>query len=169
MAVDEFDELGATKSSNKMGTFVGAIVMLAMGAGVGVGGMTLLGDEESPATEEGAIEESLNLGDDEFAVEMRQSIYDLGTFDINVRGSGGGRVLRLEVSVEVVPGKHTAVDTNKALLRDGVIALTSDYTYADLEGLDGKTHLRDELLGRLNNLTAEVYIKRIFFTQFVVQ
>ena len=55
------------------------------------------------------------------------------------------------------------------LLRDSIITLASDYTYAELEGLEGKTRLRDELLGRLNSLLDGARIERVYFTQFVVQ
>ncbi|MCP4496703.1 MAG: flagellar basal body protein FliL, partial [Phycisphaeraceae bacterium] len=35
--------------------------------------------------------------------------------------------------------------------------------------LDGKTRLRDELLGRINTVLGTVRVDRIYFTQFVVQ
>jgi flagellar protein FliL len=99
-----------------------------------------------------------------------RSVVNLGTFTVNLRGSGGGRVLRTEVQVEVAARDADTVDTYKPVLRDAVIALASDFTYADLEGIDGKTHLRDELLGRLNTvLEGKPAVDRLYFTEFVVQ
>ncbi len=99
-----------------------------------------------------------------------RAVVTLGSFTVNLRGSGGGRVLRSEVQVEVDAKDESVVVEERPALRDAVITLGSDYTYADLEGIDGKTHLRDEIQSRVGGLLegrAEVH--RIYFTEFVVQ
>ncbi|MEQ1504720.1 MAG: flagellar basal body-associated FliL family protein [Myxococcota bacterium] len=99
-----------------------------------------------------------------------RAVVNLGTFTVNLRGSGGGRVLRTEVQVEVAGKDEASVEEKKPQLRDAVITLASDFTYGDLEGVDGKTHLRDELLGRLNTLLeGKPNVGRVYFTEFVVQ
>lgn len=99
-----------------------------------------------------------------------RAVVNLGTFTVNLRGSGGGRVLRTEVQLEVSARDSATVEGYQPVLRDAVITLASDFTYADIEGLDGKTHLRDELLGRLNTvLDGKPSIDRVYFTEFVVQ
>lgn len=103
-------------------------------------------------------------------VHKGRTVVSLGLFTVNLRGSGGGRVLRTEVQVEVNANEYQIVDTRKPVLRDAVITLASDFSYSDLEGLDGKTHLRDELQGRLNSiLTGSPKVERVYFTEFVVQ
>jgi len=37
-----------------------------------------------------------------------------------------------------------------------------------MEGIDGKMHFRDELLGRLNRMLDGPRVQRIYFTEFVV-
>ncbi|MCA9489855.1 MAG: flagellar basal body-associated FliL family protein [Myxococcales bacterium] len=99
-----------------------------------------------------------------------RSVVNLGAFTVNLRGSGGGRLLRAEVQLEVENRQLEAVESNKPPLRDAVLTLASDYTYADLEGVDGKTHLRDEMLARVNGvLDDRAQIKRVYFTEFIVQ
>jgi flagellar protein FliL len=99
-----------------------------------------------------------------------RAVVNLGTFTVNLRGSGGGRVLRTEVQLEVASRDSAAVEGYQPVLRDAVITLASDFTYADIEGVDGKSHLRDELLGRLNTvLDGKPSIDRVYFTEFVVQ
>lgn len=99
-----------------------------------------------------------------------KTVVNLGLFTVNLRGSGGGRVLRTEVQVEVPAGGYKVVETRKPVLRDAVITLASDFSYSDLEGVDGKTHLRDELHGRLNSvLSGDPKVERVYFTEFVVQ
>lgn len=97
------------------------------------------------------------------------AVATLGDFTVNLRGSAGGRILRMEVQVEGDAELPTVVEERKAQLRDGVLTLASDYTYPDLEGIDGKTRLRDEMHGRLNALLGGNRIQRVYFTEFVVQ
>lgn len=173
-----------------------AVVLLAVGVGAGVGGSMMLGGgaeasaaegQGEEAAEEGAHGEAAAEGHGEAAAEhgapsgghgqpappkdmAERAVVNLGMFTVNLRGNGGGRVLRTEVQVEVEGKDQTAIEEKKALLRDAVITLVSDYTYADLEGVDGKTHLRDELVGRLNAvMSSQPPVDRLYFTEFVVQ
>lgn len=98
-----------------------------------------------------------------------RAVIGLGSFIVNLRGTGGGRVLRTEIQVEVPATKSGTVEERKAQLRDAVLVLISDYTYAELEGVDGKTRLRDELQARLTSLLGAPVIERLYFTEFVVQ
>jgi flagellar basal body-associated protein FliL len=97
------------------------------------------------------------------------AVTSLGTFTVNLRGTGGGRVLRLEVQVEGPSLQADAVASRAAPIRDSIITAVSDYTWSELEGAGGKTRLRDELLARVNSAAAPANIERIYFTQFVVQ
>lgn len=97
------------------------------------------------------------------------AVTNVGAFTVNLRGSGGGRVLRIEVQVETAATHAAALKTLNAQLRDSIITAISDYTWAELEGTDGKTRLRDELIARVNGVSAPIAIERLYFTQFVVQ
>jgi flagellar FliL protein len=96
-------------------------------------------------------------------------ITPVGSFTVNLRGSGGGRVLRLEASVESSAAHATILAGKSAQIRDSIITAVSDYTWSELEGTDGKVRLRDELLVRVNGITEPARVQRLYFTQFVVQ
>ena len=96
-------------------------------------------------------------------------ITNLKTIVVNLRSSGGGRVLRLEIQVESAGDVAPVLEVSSPKVRDTVIAAISDYTFTELEGTDGKTRLRDELLTRINGVIAPMTIDAIYFTQFVVQ
>lgn len=165
------------------------IVAALVGVGGGVAGAMFLGGgsaaEEEVAAEEGeaapAEEEEAPAaeGDAEGAeaegAEARPRapgeavITSLGSFTVNLRGSGGGRVLRIEVQVESKGAASDVVAARTVQLRDSVITAISDYTWSELEGTDGKVRLRDELLQRANGITAPAVVERLYFTQFVVQ
>jgi flagellar basal body-associated protein FliL len=106
----------------------------------------------------------------EFAAPaVGSAVTSLGTFTVNLRGGGGGRVLRIEVQVEGPTAQAETVAAKTAQIRDSIITAVSDYTWGELEGAGGKTRLRDELLARVNGAASPSQIERIYFTQFVVQ
>jgi flagellar basal body-associated protein FliL len=96
-------------------------------------------------------------------------ITNLKTFVVNLRSSGGGRVLRMEVQVESDRDVAPSLELATPKLRDTILTAVSDYTFAELEGTDGKTRLRDELLTRINGAIAPLTVNQVYFTQFVVQ
>jgi flagellar FliL protein len=188
-------EAAPPAKSSRLPMIVGAVVVLLLGGGAGAGAMYFLGGSGAPPATEGeqaaaegeeasAEGEAKGEGEGEEGeggegkeakpalalIHGNRSVVNLGTFTVNLRGSGGGRVLRTEVQVEVSAKDSEAIEDHKPVLRDAVITLASDFTYGDLEGVDGKTHLRDELLGRLNTvLEGKPTVDRLYFTEFVVQ
>lgn len=157
-------------------------VMGLVGALVGAGAMVFMGGggesaaPAAPAPEGGeapaAVEEVVPLPPPPPPPQRQNAlqVYDLPPFTINLRGGGGGRVLRLTMSLQVDAGYVETLNQQSAEVRDAVNILVSDYTWAELEGLDGKNRLRDELLGRLNSVFAgQIQVERIYFTEFVVQ
>ena len=165
-----------------------SIGLLILGVAGGYGGFALLGSsaaagegekaegEEKPAEgNEAAHGEGAKKGEehgDGEVVETNKatsSVVNLGVFTVNLRGSGGGRVLRMEVQLDTGENTSLAMSERAPQLRDTVITAVSDYTWAELEGVDGKTRLRDELLERLNGAAAPLIVNRLYFTQFVVQ
>lgn len=160
------------------------IVTVLLGGGLGFAAAYFLGvydpspaagAEEEVAAEEGATEggehgEPAKEGEGAKKVSPDGSVVtSLGTFTVNLRGSGGGRVLRLEVQVEGKGKEAEEITARLAQVRDAIITAASDYTWPELEGTDGKTRLRDELLARVNGAVAPAVIEHIYFTQFVVQ
>ena len=99
---------------------------------------------------------------------LNPTVTNLGPFTINLRGSGGGRVLRLEVQIDHDEAAADQVQVLAPRLRDSIITAVSDYTWSELEGTDGKTRLKDELLTRLNGITDPVRVNAVYLTQFVV-
>lgn len=96
------------------------------------------------------------------------TVTTLGSFTVNLKGSGGGRVLRLEVAVDSEASTRDAVQGLTPQLRDSIITAVSDFTWSELEGTDGKTRLKDELLMRINGVTEPIRVDRVYLTTFVV-
>jgi flagellar FliL protein len=170
---DEQETEGGTEEapSGGKGKLIGIVAVVALvAAAAGYGGATFMATPAEPAPSEeladaGAEGEEM----DEGSSKMERTVVALKPFTVNLRGGGGGRMLRLEVQLEIDSKHAEAFELKKPVLRDAVLTLVSDQTYADLEGLDGKTHLRDALLRRLNAVLEDIRIQRVYFTDFVVQ
>ena len=156
--------------SSKLPMILGFVATLVLGAGVGFGASSLFpGGSDSEETER-IDEDDDDEMDDVAEEDPDRGIYPLGLFTVNLRGVGGGRVLRMEVDLELKLSAVDIMEEKKAGLRDAVIKLVSDYSYTDVEGLDGKLRLQDDLLRDLNKyMGKKARIERVYFSQFVVQ
>jgi len=139
-----------------------AVVAFLLGGGAGFAGNMFISDSEAAPEGEQTAE------DGEGKAEMRM-VSALDPFIVNLRGSGGGRILRLEVQLEYDRSDEDRIAAGTPAMRDALLSLASDYSYSELEGIDGKMHFRDELLGRLNRVLEGPRVHRIYFTEFVVQ
>ena len=157
--------------SSRTPMILGLLATLILGAGVGFGASSMLGGSDSPSAKP---ENDEDVDEDELPdledVDADRGIYPLGLFTVNLRGVGGGRVLRMEIDLELKLDVVDKMEDRKAGLRDAVIKLVSDYSYTDVEGLDGKLRLQDDLLRDLNKYMGKrARIERVYFSQFVVQ
>ena len=165
---EEEDGLKTGGGNNTLTYLLAAcVVLLLMAGSMGIGAY-FLGGSDSSGSEAGG-----DLGDDalEFEDMTRAEVVPLGSFTVNLRASGSaGRLLQMEISVEADSPASTLVADREAQLRDAILMAASDFSYLELEGLDGRLRLRDEIYRRVNEvLDPEGKIKRVYFTSFVVQ
>ncbi len=166
---DELDEEDIeTPKPSKLPLILAALTAFILGGGAGFGGSAMMDGETDQVTKIG--EDGQPIDEAAEAEAATRVVLPVGSFTMNLRGSGGGRVLRMEIQVETTIGDQLLIEESIPMLRDSVITLVSDYSYADVEGLDGKTRLRDEMLGRMNALLpGEERVQRVYLTEFVVQ
>ncbi len=190
---------GAAPKSKKLKFAATALAVLLLGGGVGFAGATYgpellglegdaepseAGDEHAPEAahgEEAPAEEAHGGGGHgeapsghgaPAAAAPKKSgpiLIPLDPFTINLKGSGGARVLRLRVELQADAKHEEKLTEQMARMRDAVLTLGGDYTWSDLEGADGKMRLRDELLARVNSFGGKTVVDELFFTEFVVQ
>lgn len=165
---EETEDIEVPKKS-KLPLILGALTTLILGGAGGFAGASFLAPQAEASVAEGEEGAEGVEGEEGAVPEVERAVIPIGLMTVNLRGTGGGRVLRMEVQVEAEAANQMAIEDRLPVLQDAVITLVSDYTYADVEGLDGKTRLRDELLGRINTVLGTVRVDRIYFTQFVVQ
>ena len=54
-------------------------------------------------------------------------------------------------------------------IKDAILLLVGNKTYTELNDLQGKIQLRAELINKINSILKQGKVKRIYFTDFVVQ
>ena len=110
-------------------------------------------------------EDSRSSGEE---TEERQ-LYQLTEFYVNLSGTTDAGFLTMELALEVPSSAVDQIALRQTEIRDAIVLLTSDYTAKELEGLDGKLRLRDEIHRRIDTIMTPHQIERVYFTRFLVE
>jgi flagellar protein FliL len=94
-------------------------------------------------------------------------VVEIGLMQIPLKDPG--RVMSLELAVEVAPSDVAEVNRLKVQWKQMIVQKGSLVTYESLAGVDGKIAFRDQLLTSMNELAKRKIIRRVYFTQFIVQ
>jgi len=95
----------------------------------------------------------------------------MDTFIVNLADPGANRYLRVTMDVEVTGGKtpEEEITRRTSQLRDAILMILPTKKFSDIVTTEGKTALRDELIGALNALLTTSKVSRIYFKEFVIQ
>jgi flagellar FliL protein len=92
------------------------------------------------------------------------------TVVVNLGGISSNRYLRVQTSLEVGnEDDQKMISEKEVILRDKMISFFSSKTMRDVETEGGLFKLRLELKDILNELVGSGIIKRIYFSDFIVQ
>lgn len=95
-------------------------------------------------------------------------VIPLETFIVNLAGSKGRRIFKVDVELEVNERKVVdEIEQRKAQIRDIIIIILSGRTYDQISGKDGKNQLRDEIKDTVNAFLTKGKITSVFFTNFL--
>lgn len=150
-------------SKKKLMIIIAAAVVLLIGAGIGAF-FFLNGEDETVLTPE-----------QEQALLERQAkevgpMVDLESFIVNILDQGEVRYLKAAITLEAdTPEAAAEINQRMPQIKDAVLLLIGNKTFAELSDLQGRLQLRAELLNRVNSLLLVGKVKRIYFTDFVVQ
>ncbi len=162
---DDGDEIQVGKRS-KLPLVLGIVGVFIIGGGIGWAVSMLMAPADPAADEASATK---GEGKDQGSVMVETAMTNLGNFTVNLRSSAGGRVLQMEIQVESEVKSAEKIESRMPQLRDSVILLASDYSYDELEGIDGKFRLKDDIHARVNAVLEPIQVQRVYFTEFVVQ
>ncbi|MCF6180156.1 MAG: flagellar basal body-associated FliL family protein [Geopsychrobacter sp.] len=157
---DASEEGGGSKK--KLIIIIAAVVLLAaIGGGAA---FFLMGDKEKKPDPEA---EAAALAAQAKAVGP---MVNIDTFIVNILDDEENRYPKAAITLEVDPSA-TADEINARLpqLQDAILLLIGNKTFSELRDMQGKMQLRAELLNRINEILSKGKVKRIYFTDFVVQ
>jgi flagellar FliL protein len=134
------------------------VVVLVLVLG-GVVGWTLFSGETDEAAKETVVDENA-VG----------KIYSLKTFVVNLNDPGGKRYIKTKIELEYIDeAVNMEIDARLPQIRDAVLLLLSSKSLDEIQDVDGKIDLRNELILRINQVLKQGKIRNLYFTELVIQ
>jgi flagellar FliL protein len=104
------------------------------------------------------------------AASPSANIFPMEPFIVNIYDGQELRYLKVKVELEMVsPAIKTEIEGRMAPIRDSVLILLSAKTLQDVQDVQGKNTLKDEILMAINKNIPPGKIVKVYFTDFVVQ
>ena len=97
-------------------------------------------------------------------------IYPMDPFIVNLADKENQKYLKLTMQLEL-DGSELSKELNhrKPQIRDLIIGLLTLQGYDDVASYKGKAFIRKEIMNRINAILITGSVKRVFFTEFVLQ
>lgn len=166
--MSEVEENGQKKESKKKVPWFALFVLLNLSALAGGVFLTYLGVYDNkmvPISEEELWDE---LHRDSFFEIGEPILLAMEPITLNLLGSG--HVLNIEVNLELASeGSFEEVMSKRSAARDTVLRILYKKTYQDIESVQGKLHLKDQMIQAINSILDQGVVRDIFFSQFVVE
>ncbi|MBC7421364.1 MAG: flagellar basal body-associated FliL family protein [Bdellovibrio sp.] len=95
-------------------------------------------------------------------------VIPLETFIVNLAGSKGRKVLKVNMELEV-KGQEIIqeIDNRKAQIRDFIIIILSSKSYEEVSTKEGKDALRNEIKDNVNSFLSKGKIMNVYFTELI--
>ena len=98
------------------------------------------------------------------------TVYPLEPFIVNIYDGQELRYLKVKVELEMTgPAIKPELDARLAPIRDAVLVLLSTKTLQEIQDVQGKNQLKEEILAAINKIIPPGKIAKVYFTDFVVQ
>ena len=98
------------------------------------------------------------------------STYALEPFIVNIYDGQELRYLKVKVEFELAsPQAKADLDAKVAPLRDAILILLTTKTMQEIQDLQGKNQLREQILASVNKIVPPGDVTKVYFTDFVVQ
>lgn len=102
------------------------------------------------------------------APEFIGKLIPLETFLVNLAGSRGQKLAKINMELEVNNDEvQKEIDKLKPKIRDIIIMILSSKTYEQVSSKEGKDSLREEIRDQVNLFLTKGQINRVYFTEFI--
>jgi flagellar FliL protein len=145
-----------------------AIVAIMLGAGGHIGWTSLMKGKYQEKNEEPRVSKSNSTSKE----DETKMVFPLESFIVNLADNTGlgKRYLKVTLAMEVnEEDEKKMVEAHTAELRDTILLLLSSRSFKEISTMDGKLELKQALLSRINQAIGRVVVRKLYFTEFVVQ
>ncbi len=172
---DEKGDAPKKKGKGKLLIIIIVALVVLGGAGVAVK-MFVLGGKKAPANKT----QKAQTETQEAPAPSEQNLepVTIGPIIVNLADAGGDRYLKIKlVLLEAKSGakkakkeeESTGMSLEDAIIRDVIINTISAKTSDDLLSVSGKEELKHELITAINRALNKNLVKKIYFTEFIIQ
>lgn len=163
---------GAVKKGLPIGKILLILFVVIDFAGLGLGGFltfkATLGWDPPVYTEDMASQETDAMTE---AQDNMPLIFTMETFKANLSGAPV-RGIELEVNVEMMDAhglEELMLDDSRAKARDSILAILGSKSFEEVESVQGKLFLKDQIAVALNEILDKGIVKDVYFTDFRVE
>lgn len=112
--------------------------------------------------------ESATQAQEKAAPEFIGKLIPLETFLVNLAGSRGQKLAKINMELEVNSGEvQKEIEKLKPKIRDIIIIILSSKTYEQVSTKEGKDALREEIRDQVNLFLTKGQINKVYFTEFI--
>jgi flagellar FliL protein len=156
---ESFDEL-PKKSGSKTPLLIAGLLVVNL-AGTGFVAMKVLGQHAPPAQ---------TAAHEENPVDKQGPVVPIDPFVVNLNETGNSRYLKAAFELEMT-GEDAVAALNHAKrpVRDDLLRYLSSLSVADTLGETGKAKIQEQILARVDKHLGGGRVRKLFFTEFVVQ
>lgn len=92
------------------------------------------------------------------------------TFTVNLKDSRGAHYAKVNVEIEV-DDDFVREEVKKLIprIRDFIVVTLSSKTYEQVESVDGREFLREDIRNKINGYLTRGQVKNVYFTEFIIQ
>jgi flagellar FliL protein len=160
--------------NKKLFIIIGAAVAVAVILGAVVFMLVGKGDKKEKSKEDAKVETKAEAGGHGGEAGGKEgagsNIYPLEPFIVNIYDGQELRYLKVKIEMEMVGvGVKSEIDARLAPIRDSILVLLSSKTLQDIQDVQGKNQLKEEILVAINKNIPPGKIAKVYFTDFVVQ
>lgn len=163
-------ESSASAAGSKSGLLIGLVVINMLVVGF-VGYMIWKGrkvEEAKPGVEKVIEGEAVTQAEEHSAPEEVGKVIPLETFVVNLAGSKGRKVLKVNMELELKGNEVVKeIDNRKAQIRDFIIIILSSKSYDEVSTKEGKDALRNEIKDNINSFLSKGKILNVYFTELI--
>lgn len=95
-------------------------------------------------------------------------VIPLETFIVNLAGSKGRKVLKVNMELEIKGSDVIQeIENRKAQIRDFIIIILSSKSYDEVSTKEGKDSLRNEIKDNINSFLSKGKIINVYFTELI--